>query len=915
MKRRPGGTFGLVSARGAREHRSVDSTDADSPEHEPALSAGDRIERYEIRAVLGVGGMGEVYEAFDPRLERTIALKIIRPEQATSRTARARLLREAQAMASVVHPNVLPVFEAGGERGHVFIAMERVLGQTLEEWSAQAHGAREIVDVFLQAGQGLAAAHAAGIMHRDFKPANVLVGEDGRVRVLDFGLASAVGAVTASSRDEVEAESAPTRDSLTQTGIVLGTPMYMAPEQHLGEPADARCDQYAFCVAMFEALYGTCPFVADSMKELLVAKLERAPASVPPRRGVSRRMHQALVRGMRPEPPDRWSSMDALLRELRPHARTLRWAAAGVGLCGLAAAWFAVAPADASRSISCEQAATEAMAEVWNDERRARAQQAFEATQRPYADRAWLSVNARIGRWQDGWIHEQSEACRATRAGQDTQPRLDCLARGRRELDAVSEILVTADVDTVRRSSSLIQVLMPPSRCVKASAREAEPVIADPTLAALAEDVRRRLAQVDARARVARYDEARSMVEALVQELEPGQLPGLQADALVSLGLRLDSVGRYDEVAAHYERAYAIALEHGDDRRAVLAASQLVFSWTVRTGEPDRAEEWARHAQAAYARLGDAPDVERRMLIALAAFAAAKADPDAALEYDRRRVELAKAQYGTGSLETAAALHAHGHRLTAQGRYDQARGILTEAYEIRRRELGPRHPEVATSLYGLAMLDHLTGQLPRAREHYLEALSIREDELGPEHPELGGLLNNLGSISGVLGHDDEARKHYERALAIHEAAKGPDHPHCALPHNNLGLLLSAVGEYEQALEHHRRALAISEAAYGPEHIDLAYALGGMADVHLARGELETALPLFERVLALRVASDRNPANLGQARFSVAKVLRETGGDRSRALALGREAREDFASLGEIHREQIEQIDQWLAAQG
>ena len=258
---------------------SAKTVDVGAPASQMRILAGARIGRFVVEASIGEGGMGCVYRAFDPQLQRHVALKLLR---AADRNANARALREAQAMARLAHPHVIAVFDVGEHDGAIFFAMEMVDGMTLRDWIAEGpHPWREVLAKYRPAGEGLAAAHQAGLVHRDFKPANVLIGRDGRVQVTDFGLARGTAAI---SSDEVPVAGTthPSTDPrLTQDGVVLGTPPYMAPEQSRGHDPDPRSDQYAFCVALYEALFGVRPFVADTRAQLEAAKRRGVPFPYP----------------------------------------------------------------------------------------------------------------------------------------------------------------------------------------------------------------------------------------------------------------------------------------------------------------------------------------------------------------------------------------------------------------------------------------------------------------------------------------------------------------------------------------------------------------------------------------------------------------------------------------------------------
>lgn len=291
--------------------------------------------------------MGVVYEAFDPELERRVALKVLRPELLERRkSVRERMLREAQALAMVEHPNVVRVFDVGLVFNSLFIAMEFVAGRTGREWLRENPPWRRVLEVYADAGRGLAAIHAAGLVHRDFKPSNVVIGGDGRVRVLDLGLARAIGLVSSEQttrsgvfrrrtgertgpRPRVPTGPRPAAETtgphptttllqapMTMTGATVGTPQYMAPEQHAGDESDDRADQFAFCVSVYEALVGTRPFKGSTTDEIADAK-NRGDVPAPPADSpVPKPVFRVLARGMRPDPIRRWPSMTALLTAL-----------------------------------------------------------------------------------------------------------------------------------------------------------------------------------------------------------------------------------------------------------------------------------------------------------------------------------------------------------------------------------------------------------------------------------------------------------------------------------------------------------------------------------------------------------------------------------------------------------------------
>jgi serine/threonine protein kinase len=320
---------------------------------------GTKVGRFVVVGELGKGGMGVVYAAHDRELDRQVALKVMRSGAATQEE-RMRMLREGQAMARITHPNVITVYEVGVEGGHVFLAQELLDAGTLGEWLDEPRSQAEILEKFIAAGRGLAAAHAAGLVHRDFKPHNVLLGNDGRVRVADFGLARALGpegddtaAVTRPNLPRAQLETSP-MSPLTRTGAVLGTPMFMAPEQHEGRPADERSDQFAFSVALYHALYGDYPFDGQTAVALADAVLAGRMQKPPRGHRVPARLRQILLRGLSTKRERRYPSMNAMLAELampprRPFRKLAVAIAAGVLVAGAVAGGYALRSRDEQR--------------------------------------------------------------------------------------------------------------------------------------------------------------------------------------------------------------------------------------------------------------------------------------------------------------------------------------------------------------------------------------------------------------------------------------------------------------------------------------------------------------------------------------------------------------------------------------
>ena len=324
-----------------------DPSQASHPRFE-FVDRGDprQIQRFEVLRRLGTGGMGVVYAAYDWELERRLAIKVMRDDTMTSEAGKSRILREAQAMAKLSHPNVVQVYEVGNWDDQIYVAMEYIKGKTLSDWlHAEERTWQEILEVYVQAGRGLAAAHRQGVVHRDFKPDNVLVDADGRARVLDFGLARAEGLANARAADSETALIGPRHAAgavnLTMAGAIMGTPAFMSPEQHQGKPADARSDQFSFCVALYLGLYNMAPFPGETLTELGLSVSTGDLRPPPAGTSVPEWVYRALQTGLATNPADRYPSMDTLLGAVSPEAfgdprRRWLWPAALVGATALA---------------------------------------------------------------------------------------------------------------------------------------------------------------------------------------------------------------------------------------------------------------------------------------------------------------------------------------------------------------------------------------------------------------------------------------------------------------------------------------------------------------------------------------------------------------------------------------------------
>jgi predicted Ser/Thr protein kinase len=427
------------------------------------LIAGAPIGGYSLLGVLGEGGMGVVWSAHDPLLDRTLAIKVLRRGDAAPQL-RMRLLREARAMARLKHPNVLTVYEVGTEGERDFIAMELVEGGSVDQWLARGPTRADVISTIVAAGRGLAAAHAAGLVHRDFKPHNILRSNDGRVLVTDFGLARGLGedspvsaltpvpdsspialdltmdASASSSKPSLHTDSL--LDSpLTKTGAMIGTPAYMAPEQFMGAPPDRRTDQFAFCVTAWQALTGIRPYHGTTLDEL------RRAASV----GVAnvvvdlpKPLRAVLVRGLDPDPAKRWPDLDALLEALEHAGRERsrkRWPYVAAGCAAIAAIAVGVMMTRKSEqpaAVVCEPADS-VFAGAWSDDMRAKLRRT------DVAEPVVARVTGAFDDYRRKWIADYEQACKEPKP---SRAHVECSRALREQVAAMSQLLQAANRET-----------------------------------------------------------------------------------------------------------------------------------------------------------------------------------------------------------------------------------------------------------------------------------------------------------------------------------------------------------------------------------------------------------------------------------------------------------------------------------
>lgn len=886
----------------------------------------DVVGRYRVLDELGRGGMGVVVRAHDPKLRREVALKIMRVDRLGT-SGQARMIREARAMARLSHPNVVTVHdvELDGPDG-VVVVMEYVDGQTLHEWLwSERRSWSSIVSSFVAAGQGLAAAHAAGLLHRDFKPSNVLVGADGRVRVADFGLARAPAEDSASrsqpgpTPDRASAGGASANTSgaqLTTCGTLLGTPDFMAPELLRGEEASERSDQYAFCVSLWWALAGSPPFAAGGEPD----DKDTGPPGWSSERPVPRRIVAALQRGLQADPGQRWPSMPALLHVLSESTRHRgRWIVAGGMLMLGAIGTLALVRGPATSEPRCD--GNEQIASSWGPQRRDTVRRNLQGASVPYADRAWSRAEARLDQFSARWGSMYEQACEATvdpsGAIIDVEPVpvLRCLQRSRAELEATVTRL--AEPSAPEHVGTMLDGLPDLDRCRSAEITTAPPAPeADETEAV--EALHRRLAQIQSLRLAGQYDKALEALEQAEANADTLRYGPIRTMVWKERGELMSAMGRYPEAT----EAYAQTQEHGvrwEQWSEVAAATRgRLYVVGTRLGRPQEATLLADLARGFAARTNDQGDLALT-LSAIGQVQRNLGEFEVAEQHQHEAIALWTELHGEDDENTARMRTELAIALAQQGHYAPAEEQMQAVLEIRTRMWGDRHPLVASSRTNLASVLMMAGRRQEGQEQQRLALELNRELLSDDHPSLALSYYNVAAGLAHQGRVEESEQHYLRALAIYERAGlgdsvrvaklrgnlatvyligadyepaepllrqaiatltqalGPEHPSVAWQRRTLGSVLTALGQHEEAEREFTDALRITRAAVGPEHPEVAMIHGARAILLRQRHEDAAALAEIDAELAIRSkAHDADHPELARTHLQRGGVLYDMG---------------------------------------
>ena len=864
--------------------------------HRRDIVPGSTVGRYVIIERVGSGTMGTVYVAHDPRLDRQIAIKVLH-ERAGDERRRGTQLREGKALARLSDPHVVAVFDVGLHEQRVFVAMEYVRGATLRAW-CEGRSVAEIVRIYCDAARGLAAAHAAGIVHGDFKPDNVLVGADGRAKVGDFGLARG------SDLEMTDPDGVSTDEPNDTLGTGwLGTPAYAAAERFTGLPASMASDQFAFCVSLWEALVHARPFTGGSLPALAAAVLT-GPPPWPRNVWAPRVVRDAIVRGLASDPAARHAGMnvlvDLLASSLRPRRRS-RWLAlaalGGLAILGAAAATAVESPVCRPRNPPWTRADAEAVTAAF-------------AVRGAREDA--LAIDAALERWSDAWSEARAAAC----ADGIDRDLVACLDRYASEVDVLVEHLRMAEPALLEAADRVPQRLPELRDCRAAH----DPTTGDPQRRETIDAIRAELAAARGLVASERFDDAARMLEELHERARVVDDPVVTAEVEYSRGDVASERHDGELARAALQEAAAAATQIGDRRLAARVWNALVYVNAMLLHDSEAAHVAARHVEAELASIGGDERIEARFAISMGVMQYDDGELErarqsferavalhAALGDDRGRIDalhdLAGVEHTLRDNE-AAVVHLQEAMAISDERRDDGsiayllgmvevdREHATEAeaafrHSLRQREriLGKDHGDTLRVREKLIMM-RSDRDLPGALAEQRELVTLTRTLIGPRDASTARSVLQLAELEQRAGELDDAERDTIEALAILEEAMGADHPAVSDPLELLARVRLAQDEPAAAVEPLVRALAIVEAAWGAGHAFSVVDGVALAEARRRAGDPRAAIVDARTAVARAQPLDQPELLLG-ARLELARSL-HAAGEHAEANALAAE---------------------------
>jgi serine/threonine protein kinase/tetratricopeptide (TPR) repeat protein len=881
--------------------------------------AAETIGPYTLLEQLGEGGMGAVYTAYDPELDRKVALKLLRSTDEDSESTaqfQARLRREARAMARLDSPNVVAVHDVGRYEDRVYLVMDRVDGSTLKEWLAERpRGWHEVLDAFLQAARGLAAAHAQGLVHRDFKPSNVLVGKDGRVRVTDFGLARRVGPVEAPDRaTSLSGDSIPAAElssSVSRGGSVRGTPRYMAPEQVMAQAVSPWTDQFSFCVALYEALLGEPPFNRpfDSPNPPQLRNVRGNRGRVP------RFVRRALMRGLSIAPERRFESMSALVAALSKNpARRVAIVLLSAAVVALIAATAAISVRQSRLSLAGCTDTGHDLAGIWDDEERRAVRASFASADPSSAATKSQAVIQTLDAYAASWTELRGTACAraASLEGDETALfELSCLGREKSDLQTLVGVLAHADAGLATNAGNTVNLLQPPRRCTEG------PVLAslpkpptDPKVRVEVEQLRKALFVARVEAWTGNPKEASHALGPIIDRSRVLHYRPLEAEALAALSYSQGIEGSLVLSQATWVKAEITAEAAGDDELATIAASSLAERASER-GRFDDAQQWLDRAESLVERLGGDRMAEGHYEGAVTAVGMQMGKPDEeVLRHAERSYQLLSQVYGPDDVRSWHYLAKLAYIEARAQRYEEADTKLQTAL----KEIGRMAGEATLLTYlGQAIVTSVySGHVDEAEQSL--AVGNKLSALYPDQANvwIAAIFFGEAILRDQQARPDEAIAAARQAQAMTLQTAGADstlYRQCLWIEGDALNLEHRYGEARSVLG---RALEAFDKYETPDADGPVEALRSMAVAEIGLGHPLEAIPLVERALALEGGHHAFSGQLAALRFTLARALVASKGDAERARDLAERARSELAAIP-WRQGLLEEVTSWMRA--
>ena len=896
----------------------IDDTEPEARRAEPGL--GTLIDKYVIRSRIGAGGCGTVYSAFDSVLERDVALKLLghtdASMQATLNPSWPRLVREARMLAKLSEPEVVTVYEVGSADGQAYLAMELVQGGDLQGFIEQhrAPGAPEplplprALELLEQAGLGLAVAHEAGVVHGDFKPANVLIDARGRAKVSDFGIARLARAVSRASEGRGDGDGDPldTEDpdpvrTVSSTGLA-GTPAYMAPEQFERRPADVASDIYAYCTTLYQAVYGRLPFQARTVAEIAARKVTSHP-EFPSHREVPRWLVRLLDRGLQIDPQQRPKDMREVLQQLSRWRRRpgRRWFVLGGSLLGAAAVTAAMWMGEEAQPCPMQDATL-----GWDDSAARAVQKSFATVGGASGKAVARRVTDRMDEFAQTWRQAHQEACRT--AWGDPQlgaQAFACLRRRRRVVEALAAAWIEPTNRTVDAAVSAIEAMPSVQACLDPEALATAPDLPeDPVLREEVIGIGESLDAAIATARTGAVEQAVQLAsQAQERATQTGHEPVI-GRAMLALGQAHELAGELEAAREELQQAFFMAQRWDDPETAAAAAERLAYLVGTRLEEHEQGLLWSDHAKVALGKTGGSTAVllgnEGSILERLGRYDEALQRYEASLrEHDPDDA------YGLGVTHLRT-----GDALRYQGRSEDALSHYEHAAEAWARALGPEHPRLSIPTLSRATALAKLGRIDDAVPMFEQAIEGLTRAFGPEHPNVAAARMNLGVTLKNAGRHDEAEASLREAVRINVEIYGEDHLKVAQTREAVGRLLTKAGRPDEAIVEHEQARARFEAELPEGHPDRVLVHLNLGDAHLAAGQHDQAIAAYELGVAETKALPEDAVLRGDALAYLGRGL-ATAGRCEEARPKLQEAQRRLHNV-EVYEDGLALAREWLA---